>query len=151
DILIENGGVQALRPANSADADARPRIDLNGRQVWPMLVDVHTHLDRGHTVVRAPNASGTFADAVAATAADPPRWTHDDLVARMSFGLRCAYAHGVSAVRTHLDSVPEQAERSWRAFRDMRAEWQDRVALQAVSLIPIDYFRGDWGERLAGL
>ncbi len=100
-------------------AARRPRpdaVDLHGRQVWPMLVDVHTHLDRGHTVVRSPNVNGTFTDALAATQADRLRWTHEDLLARMSFGLRCAYAHGVSAIRTHLDSVPEQAERSWRAF-----------------------------------
>ena len=69
----------------------------------------------------------------------------------MSFGLRCASAHGVSAIRTHLDSVPEQAERSWGAFRDMRAEWKGRIALQAVSLIPIDFFRGEGGDRLAAL
>ena len=54
------------------------------------------------------------------TQADRLRWTYEDLLARMDFGLRCAYAHGVSAIRTHLDSVPEQADRSWRAFRDMR-------------------------------
>ena len=151
DILIEDGRIARLAPAGAASADQRPRVDLRGRQAWPMLVDVHTHLDRGHTVVRSPNASGMFADALKATAADRLKWTHDDLVTRMDFGLRCAYAHGVSAIRTHLDSVPEQAERSWHAFRDMRAAWRDRVALQAVSLLPIDFFRGEWGDRLATL
>lgn len=151
DMLIEGGRIARIAPSGAAVADQRPRVDLRGRQVWPMLVDVHTHLDRGHTVVRSPNASGVFADALKATAADRLRWTHEDLVARMDFGLRCAYAHGVSAIRTHLDSVPEQAERSWRAFRDMRAEWKDRIALQAVSLVPIDFFRGEWGDRLAAL
>jgi cytosine/creatinine deaminase len=151
DILIEDGRIVHLAPAGTAGADQRPRVDLRGRQVWPMLVDVHTHLDRGHTVVRSPNASGMFADALKATAADRLKWTHDDLIARMDFGLRCAYAHGVSAIRTHLDSVPEQAPRSWQAFRDIRAAWQDRVALQAVSLLPIDFFRGEWGDRLATL
>ena len=151
DILIEDGRIARLAPAGAAAADQRPRVDLRGRQVWPTLVDVHTHLDRGHTVVRSPNASGMFADALKATAADRLKWTHDDLVKRMDFGLRCAYAHGVSAIRTHLDSVPEQAPRSWQAFREMRAAWKDRVALQAVSLVPIDLFRGEWGDRLATL
>ena len=151
DVLVENGRIAGLAAAGPAGRDARPQVDLHGLQMWPTLVDIHTHLDRGHTVVRSPNVSGTFKDALAATAADRLRWTHEDLLARMSFGLRCAYAHGVSAVRTHLDSVPEQAERSWRAFRDMRAEWRDRIALQAVSLVPIDFFRGDWGDKLAAL
>lgn len=149
DILIENGRVAKLLPAGSAGQ--RPGVDLRGRQLWPMLVDVHTHLDRGHTVVRSPNVSGMFGDALKATAADRLKWTHEDLITRMSFGLRCAYAHGVSAIRTHLDSVPEQAERSWRAFRDMRAEWKGKVALQAVSLLPIDFYRTDWAEPLAKL
>jgi cytosine/creatinine deaminase len=151
DILIENGRIARLVPAANGLADQWPSVDLNGRQVWPMLIDVHTHLDRGHTVVRSPNASGTFKDALLATAADRPKWTHEDLLARMDFALRCAYAHGVAAIRTHLDSVPEQAGRSWPAFREVRAEWQGRVALQAVSLLPIDFFRGEWGDQLAKL
>jgi cytosine deaminase len=126
DVLIENGKVARLVPAGAST-------------------------DRGHTVVRSPNVSGTFKDALAATQADRLRWTHEDLIARMDFGLRCAATHGVSAIRTHLDSVPEQAERSWRAFREMRAEWQGRIALQAVSLLPIDFFKTEWGEKLAAL
>jgi cytosine deaminase len=154
DVLIENGKIARLVPAGAVADRVNAvdlAVDLRGRQLWPMLVDVHTHLDRGHTVVRSPNVSGTFKDALAATQADRLRWTHEDLIARMDFGLRCAAAHGVSAIRTHLDSVPEQADRSWRAFRDMRAEWQGRIALQAVSLLPIDFFKTEWGEQLAAL
>jgi cytosine deaminase len=151
DILVENGRIARLASAGEAGPGDRSLVDLRGRQVWPTLVDVHTHLDRGHTVVRSPNASGMFGDALKATAADRLKWSHEDLIARMDFGLRSAHAHGVSAIRTHLDSVPEQAERSWRAFRDMRTEWDGKVALQAVSLVPIDLFRGEWGEALAKL
>ncbi len=151
DLLIERGRLARIAPNGSAPADASQAVDLHGRQLWPALIDVHTHLDRAHTVVRSPNQNGTFADAVAATQADRLLWTHDDLIARMSFGIRSAYAHGVSAIRTHLDSIPGQAERSWRAFGDMRTEWQGRVALQGVSLVPIDLFRDDWGDTLAAL
>lgn len=150
DILVENGKIKQLVPAG-AGGERVSAVDLRGRQLWPTLIDVHTHLDRGHTVVRSPNVSGTFKDALAATQADRLNWTYADLLARMDFGLRCAYAHGVSAIRTHLDSVPEQAERSWRAFRDMRATWDGRIALQAVSLLPIDFFGSDYGEKLAAL
>lgn len=151
DILVGNGRIERLTPAGTSPTDQRPSVDLNGRQVWPMLIDAHTHLDRGHTVVRSPNVSGMFKDALLATAADRLKWTREDLLTRMDFGVRCAYAHGVSAIRTHLDSVPEQAMRSWPAFREMREQWKGRVALQAVSLIPIDFFRGEWGDQLAKL
>ncbi len=151
DLAIVRGRIARIAPAGALAAERGPLIDLQGRQAWPTLIDVHTHLDRGHTVVRSPNPSGSFGDALAATAADRLRWTHADLLRRMSFGLRAAYAHGVSAIRTHLDSVPEQAERSWGAFGDMRAEWAGRIALQAVSLVPIDLFRDERGDRLAAL
>jgi len=70
----------------------------------------------------------------------------------MEFGLRCAYVHGVAAIRTHLDS-PElnQAQRSWAVFREVRSEWADRILLQAVALVPIDAFRSPYGEELADL
>jgi cytosine/creatinine deaminase len=151
DLLIENGRLARIVPAGAAGPLGDAVVDVRGRQVWPMLVDVHTHLDRGFTVIRAPNLTGSFADALKATAEDRLRWTHEDLIARMDFGLRCAYAHGVSAIRTHLDSVPAQAERSWGAFRVMRAAWAGKIALQGVSLIPIDAFRDEGGDRLAEL
>ena len=42
-------------------------------------------------------------------------------------------AHVPSA--THLDSSPPQHSTTWAVFREMRAEWADRIALQAVCLI----------------
>ena len=84
DLLIESERLARMVPAGTAGTDQHPRIDLRGRQVWPMLVDVHTHLDRAHTVVRAPNVSGSFADALRATASDRLRWTRDDLLMRMN-------------------------------------------------------------------
>ena len=42
---------------------------------------------------------------LAATIRDRARWAAEEMRARMEFGIKCAYAHGVSAIRTHLDSV----------------------------------------------
>jgi cytosine deaminase len=78
-------------------------------------------------------------------------WRYDDVYRRMAFGLRCAEAHGVSAIRTHLDSHPGQAETSWHVLRDIRKEWKGRVELQAVGLMPIDFYRDGYGERLADI
>jgi cytosine deaminase len=56
----------------------------------------------------------------------------------MDFALRCAYAHGTGAVRTHLDSIGPQTRISWTVFAEMREAWHGRIELQAVSLFPID-------------
>jgi cytosine deaminase len=151
DLRISDGIIAGIEPAGPPVTGPERRMDVGGRQVWPTLVDVHTHLDKGHTVERAPNADGTFHNARLAAITDRPARTHADLVRRMSFGLRCAYAHGVSAIRTHLDTYPDSAERTWEALAEVRAGWKGRVELQAVALCPIDLVQDAYGDRVAAL
>jgi cytosine deaminase len=151
DIHVDHGRIATIAKS-TGESGAAPSIDLAGRQVWPTLIDVHTHLDKGHIFDRTPNPDGTFAGARDATSADRvAHWSYDDVYGRMTFGLRCAEAHGVSAIRTHLDSHPGQAETSWKVLRDVRDEWKGRVELQAVGLMPIDFYRDSYGERLADI
>jgi len=132
--------------------DDRPEVRLEGGQVWPCFVDLHTHLDKGHIWQRAPNPDGTFRAAQRAVADDrAARWRDEDVARRMEFGLRCSYAHGTRAVRTHLDSQGPQAAISWPVMRAMRKAWMGRVEMQATVLVPIDAFAGPDGERLADL
>lgn len=147
DLLIEDGKFARIAPAQSIHDDLA--IDIGGRQLWPTLIDIHTHLDKGHTVERSPNPDGTFLNARLSTAADRPNWTMPDLRRRMDFGLRCAEAHGVSAIRTHIDTYPETIDRSWPVVRELTQEWADRIALQAVSLCPVDLLMGDYGDHVA--
>ena len=156
DLVIADGRFGPVRPAGHSPAEL-PAVDLAGRQAWPRLVDVHTHLDKGHTVTRTPNPDGDFAGALEATRADRTRyWDAEDLRRRMAFGLACAEAHGVGAIRTHLDSQEggpsrDQAATTWAVFREMRAAWAGRIALQGVGLMPLDGYAGAHGERLADL
>lgn len=153
DLLVDGEAIAAIAPAGAASSADLPAIDLESRQVWPTLIDMHTHLDKGHVVTRVQNPDGSFAGARQATTEDRTRhWSREDVQRRMAFGLRCAYVHGVAAIRTHLDSQePDQAQRSWSVFRETRAEWEGRIALQAVSLVPIDTFRTPYGKALADL
>lgn len=145
DLRIADGVVAAVEPAGAAPDG----VDLRGGQVWPCFVDVHAHLDKGHIWTRAPNPDGTFAGALAAVAADRIHWTEADLRMRMEYGLQCAYAHGTAAIRTHLDSDHVNAANCWRVFRALRDEWAGRVALQAVSICPLEAYDGDAGQALA--
>jgi cytosine/creatinine deaminase len=56
----------------------------------------------------------------------------------MDFSLRCAFAHGTGAIRTHLDSLGKQAAISWPIFAEMREQWKDRIALQGVAIFPVE-------------
>jgi len=138
DILIRDGHVAAVHAPGGGAGDL-PALDLGGRMVWPGLVDMHTHLDKGHIWPRAENPDGTFMGALRAVHDDTAaHWSAEDVAARMEFSLRCAYAHGTVAIRTHLDSTPPQDAISWPVFAEMRQRWQDRIALQAVSLFLLD-------------
>jgi cytosine/creatinine deaminase len=151
DILVNDGKIARIETPGRQSDDGTAWIDIGGRQVWPTLIDIHTHLDKGHIVERSPNVDGTFLNARLAATADRPNWTASDLRRRMEFGLRCAYAHGVSAIRTHIDTYHDSAERSWQVLREMREEWKGRVDLQAVALCPIGLFEGQFGDRVASL
>ena len=139
DIVIEGERIAAVLPAGTAEGHGQ---DLDGGMVWPCFVDLHTHLDKGHIFPRAPNPDGTFAAALATVGVDrEARWSAADVRARAAFGVRCAFAHGTRAIRTHLDSIGKQADISWGVFRDLRDEWTGAIALQAVALFGIEQVR----------
>jgi len=111
---------------------------------------MHTHLDKGHAWERSPNPDGTFASAIEAVGADAQKnWNADDVYRRMEFGIKCSYAHGTKAIRTHIDAAGEQGTISLAVFQELRAKWGDRLILQAVSLVSLDYFLTPAGQKLA--
>jgi cytosine/creatinine deaminase len=139
DVLVERGVVAAITPPVSARNADVPVADLRDGIALPRFVDMHTHIDKGHIWARRPNPDGSFFGARTAVAADrEAHWNAEDVRTRMEFSLRCAFAHGTAALRTHLDSVAPQAAISWPVFDEVRAAWKDRIALQAVALFPSD-------------
>ena len=150
DISIADGRISDVaRPAGNVESGDR---DVDGGQVWPCFADIHTHLDIGHIWTRAPNADGSFRTAAKAVANDrDANWSADDLRARMEFGLRCAYAHGTRAIRTHLQSPPGQAATSWGVFRELREEWRGRIDIQGVNLLMVEDYRDGKSDAVVDL
>ena len=152
DVEIQAGHILQVVAAGHAPIQEIPAVDLQQGLIWPCFVDVHTHLDKGHTWPRRPNPDGTFDQALAAVTEDREQyWDAEDLYRRMEFGLKCSYAHGTQALRTHLDAFGEQAQISFDVFRNLQQKWADRLKLQAVSLVSLDYFLTPAGEQLADL
>ncbi|WP_417687177.1 cytosine deaminase [Roseibium sp.] len=139
DIEVVSGAIRALRPSDAVEVAGDAVFDMDYGMVLPTLVDMHTHLDKGHIWQRNANPDGTFGGALAAVAEDRlAHWNAEDVRTRMEFGLRCAYAQGTSVVRTHIDSLPPQETISWPVFEEVRAEWSGRVELQGACLFGID-------------
>ena len=125
-------------------ASGGAEIDMGGAMVFPAFVDMHTHLDKGHIWQRAPNPDGTFMGALQTVGADrAANWTAEDVRRRMDFSLRCAFAHGTRAIRTHIDSLPPQDAISFPVLREMRERWSGRIELQGSCLIGVDQVSAD--------
>lgn len=137
DITVADGQIGAIDEAGSARSPHR--IDLRDDIVLPALVDLHTHLDKGHIWPRRENPDGSWMGALMAVLADrEANWAAADVERRMDFALRCAYAHGTAAIRTHLDMAPPQHTITWEVFEAMRERWAGRVELQGAGLMGPD-------------
>jgi len=153
DVEVRNGTIASITPADLT----RPRrrslpvslfgpthIDLHGKMILPTFSDLHTHIDKGHTTERSRNPDGSLSGADRSTAADAQFWDADDVLRRMDFSVKCAYAHGTSAIRTHLiNMTPKQTELTWPAFSKLRQKWLGRVDVQGVSLVALSFFRDE--------
>lgn len=146
DLQIENGILKQIIPANSQQNQG---IDLQKKIILPCFIDLHTHLDKGHIVERSPNIKGDFQTALNTVHKDAVNWQPEELLARMEFGLKCSYAHGTIAIRTHLDGIGKQGEMAWQIWHKLQQQWQDKITLQGVSLVSLDYFLTDEGKSLA--
>jgi cytosine deaminase len=116
----------------------------------PAFVDCHTHLDKGHIWPRRPNPDGSFPGALEAVLADrSANWSAADVEARMEFALKCAWAYGTKAIRTHLDSLPPQEDDLLAGLRDDARALGGRIDLQAACLFGIDTGRDEaWFKTL---
>ena len=131
DLGISNGQI---------GAPGGKRIEMGGAMVLPAFVDCHTHLDKGHILPRAQNPDGTFVGALTSVREDHLNWTSKDVRTRADFSIRCAYAHGTRAIRTHVDSMNGQYKRSWPVFAELREKWANKVELQMTSLITCESY-----------
>jgi len=152
DLEIQGSRIMAIRASGRFQlTESIPIWDLKKGIVLPCFVDMHTHLDKGHIWERSPNPDGTFASALKAAESDRPSnyRNYEDIYRRMEFGLKCSYAQGTKAIRTHIDCPWDYFELNLQVFKDLQTAWSDRLTLQPVSLITLDEYTGKKGEILA--
>jgi cytosine/creatinine deaminase len=104
------------------------------------LVDAHVHIDKTYVVNESGAAAGDLSRAIDIMAHHREGWTAQAIAARMERALAEAYASGTRAMRTHLDWMTPAAPLSWQVAQQKRTEWAGRVALQMVSITPLDLF-----------
>lgn len=138
DVTLTAGKITHI---TAAGGDKPAGLDMGQRMVWPLTVDCHTHIDKGHVWPRSPNPDGTFEGALSAAGTDlAAHQTPADVRARANFALAAAYAHGTGLVRSHVDCASQGFDRRFAVLRELAQEWSGRVDVQLCpfSSIPND-------------
>ncbi len=135
DIGIRSGRISAV-----GDLDTTPHTggihDLAGALVIPSLVEPHAHLDKALTADVVPNPTLDLAGAVQAwrQATKAGRFDRDDVTRRALEALRLLTAAGVTAVRSHVNSLPHTVDTAVAALVEVRRTVSDLIDLQLVAL-----------------
>lgn len=134
DIWVRDGCISSITPSGKM-TQGRVRMDAEAAIVLPTFVDLHTHIDKGHTAERSMNTLGSLSGADRSTAADAMFWDAEDVELRMDFSVRCAYAHGTSALRTHLINMTDKhTALTWPAFAKYEIGGKEKWNFKACRL-----------------
>ena len=156
DVELRDGCVAHIRPAQSVRDAGANSIPAGPSQKPPLgtllpgFADLHVHIDKTYVAHEVGAAEGDLPKAIALMAAHRDHWTGAELRSRMHRALLEAYAMGTRAMRTHLDWMTADAPRALAVFEHQRDAWRGRIALQCVSLTPLDVFADvAAGEKIA--
>ena len=112
DVLAQHGRIAAIGPQLFAGQPAPAGVQVIDAQGWllsPPFVDAHFHLDAtlSYGLPRT-NTSGTLLEGIALWGELKPQLTQDALIARALQYCDWAVAHGLLAIRSHVDVCDER-------------------------------------------
>lgn len=136
DIEIRDGRIDRVVAAGEGDPttfDTDRRYDAGGRLVTPPLIEPHIHLDATGTAGDPRwNRSGTLAEGIEIWAERKADLDGNDVKKRATRTVEWLAAHGVTRVRTHVDTT-EPTLTGVEALLELREEVADLVDLQVVA------------------
>lgn len=130
DIAILNGVIAAVESTLPQRADQE--WDLGGRVALPGLIDAHTHLDKSY--LAADNQSGTLMEAIDVWRRVKQNRSAAEFEQSARRALKAAIAHGVTAMRSHVDTEHRGDLVAVEALLTLREEMADHIDLQLVAL-----------------
>lgn len=138
DMVIADGRIDWIGPPASRD-DLPDGLDMARAMAWPGPVDCHTHLDKALVWQRSPNADGTFDGAAASASRDAAAYhCAHDIRQRVDFALKTAFAHGTTAIRSHVDSGRSSFGEAFATLCELADDWRDRITLQVCPFVSIE-------------
>jgi cytosine deaminase len=144
-VTAQTGEVEApeavcLDKWNGSSADARLLLDAKGKIVLPGFVDAHMHLDKAFSLPQVGNVSGTLGEAVVNYAAAAPRFSKEEIKARIMRSALQSISYGTVVLRSHLDfhvkHGKDVAMRTIEAALEVKEELKPYAELQLFPLLP---------------
>ena len=115
----------------------------------PRFAEPHAHIDKAFSWSRSSNLKGTYQEALAANLNEYELRSKDELIFSVEKSLNLALVNGIRAIRSHIDSFGKTAMRDWDLLEDVRKRWQEKIFLQFVALVPLDFWQTNEGYILA--
>ena len=137
-----DGKISSFKPLNEGSK-------VPDEILLPRFAEPHAHLDKAFSWSRSPNLRGSYQEALAANLSDYKCRSHDQLLFSVETSLNLAFVNGIRAIRSHIDSFGKTAMSDWDLLEDVRRKWREKILLQFVALVPLDFWQTDEGELLA--
>ncbi len=135
DVRLAGGEVAALAPAGGLSPyPGEETLELAGYLLLPAPAEPHTHLDKALTAGEVENPTHDLLGAITAWHAYRTGLHADEIAERAEAAARLALAHGVTAIRTHVDVGRGIELRSVEALLRVKERLRDLVDLQIVAL-----------------
>ncbi len=115
----------------------------------PRFAEPHAHIDKAFSWSRSSNLKGTYQEALTANLSEYELRSKDELIFSVEKSLNLALVNGIRAIRSHIDSFGKTAMRDWDLLEDVRKTWQEKIFLQFVALVPLDFWQTHQGDLLA--
>src|SRR5262245_28016716 len=134
EIDATTGTIGRVGPDLATGPDERV-VDLDGYLLLPSPAEPHAHLDKAFLAERILNPSGDLPGAIVAMAGNRETLTVDDIAERAERAARMMVANGVTAIRSHADTMTGHGLRSVEGLVEARRRLGDVVELQIVALV----------------
>ncbi|APZ34465.1 hypothetical protein BOH66_09605 [Microbacterium aurum] len=136
DVVLDGEVVARVRPAGTAPAAAADEVlDLTGFVLLAAAADPHAHLDKSRTWERISPVFGDLPSAIAQYAAYADAETRESIADRSRTTALEMLAHGVTAVRSHVNFLPgPDPLRGVDALLQVREELRDLMEIELCTL-----------------
>ena len=135
-MTVVDGVVSAVETPRRTRRDPTvEHYELDGMLLLGAFAEPHAHLDKALSADTVVNATGDLAGAIAAWHAARADLVGEDTVRRATRAVRIAAAHGVTAIRTHVDVGSDIGAAGVEALSEVRRSCSHLVDLQIVALV----------------